>query len=81
MSRFLRAPLRTRTITGTASVGGTSSTKIDILPNSAVRFVDRFGQTVDAPLDAMLAGNATVTDRNANPLARLVDVLLARGGV
>lgn len=46
-SRYLRSAVRTRTVTGTTSVGGTTSTVISIMPDGTIRFVDRNGRTQD----------------------------------
>ena len=78
MSRFSRAATRTRTVTGATTVGGTTSTVVSILPNGVIRFVDRFGQTVDAPIKGSVTSGFIPTDRNADPLFRLVDALIAR---
>ncbi|MCA2979322.1 MAG: hypothetical protein INH37_13620 [Myxococcaceae bacterium] len=78
MSRFSRAAVRTRTITGTTSVGGTTGTVVSILPNNVIRFVDRFGQTVDVPIRGTPGASFIPTDRAADPMFRLVDALIAR---
>ena len=78
MSRNLRAATRTRTVTGTTSVGGTTSTVVSILPNGVIRFVDRFGQTVDHQIRGSLTSGFVPTDRLADPMWRLADALIAR---
>lgn len=76
--RFQRTPTRTRTVTGATSVGGTTSTVVSILPNGVIRFVDRFGQQVEAPIRGSVTSGMIPTDRNADPFFRLVDALIAR---
>lgn len=76
--RGTRTATRTRTVTGATSVGGTTSTVVSILPNGAIRFVDRFGQTVDIPIKGSVTSGMIPTDRNADPIFRLVDALIAR---
>lgn len=49
-SRFLRSPVRTVTITGTVSVGGTTNTVLSIYPDGTLRFVDGNGVTQVVPL-------------------------------
>lgn len=44
-SRFNRSPIATRTITGTTSVGGATSTTVAIYPDATIRFADRNGKT------------------------------------
>lgn len=78
MSRFSRAATRTRTVTGTTSVGGSTSTVVSILPNGVIRFVDRFGQSVDVPIKGSVTSGFIPTDRSADPIFRLVDALIAR---
>lgn len=79
MSRFSRAATRTRTISGTTVVGGSASTVVSIQPNGVIRFTDRFGQNVEAPIRGSGASsNFIPTDRDADPLWRLVDALIAR---
>lgn len=86
-SRFLRAASRTRTVTGTTSVGGTTSTIVSIMPDGTIKFVDRNGHThtVQSNVNYTTA-NKNVLEPNtkafrADPsiaLFALVDALIAR---
>lgn len=86
-SRFLRSAVRTRTVTGTTTVGGVSSTVVSIMPDGSIKFVDRNGttQVVMAPANyttgfkdrkqpASKVGIGSPTDA----LYALVDALIAR---
>ncbi len=78
MSRFSRANVRTRTVTGTTSVGGSSSTVVSITPDGSMTFTDRFGQVVRVPIRGRAPGNFIPNDVNTDPMFRLVDALIAR---
>ena len=86
-SRYLASAVRTRTVTGTTSVGGTTSTVVSIMPNSTIRFVDRNGITQDICVPAAYTTGAKnqiqpnskgVRNDPYNALMALVDVLIAR---
>ena len=84
--RFQRTAVRTRTVTGTTSVGGTTSTVVGIFPDSTIRFVDRAGRTQVIQCSPIsLRGDMTgdvstraVADDPYSSLFALVDVLIAR---
>lgn len=84
--RFQRAAVRTRTVTGTTSVGGTTSTVVGIFPDSTIRFVDRAGRTqviqcgpisLRGDMTGDVSTRAMADDQYASLFA-LVDVLIAR---
>lgn len=87
-SRFLRSPTRTRTVTGTTSVGGSSSTVVSIYPDHTIRFTDRNGVLNVIPVPAnYVTGHkdriqpSSGTARHTSPadaLYALVDALIAR---
>ena len=86
-SRFLRSAVRTRTVTGTTSVGGTTATVVSIMPDGTIRFVDRNGVQHDVQGPAFYAtGHKNVIqpssqNRSGDPrsaLFALVDALIAR---
>lgn len=84
--RFQRAAVRTRTVTGTTSVGGTTSTVVGIFPDSTIRFVDRAGRTQVIQCSDVAAlgtfvgqpSSKAAADTPANALFALVDVLIGR---
>jgi hypothetical protein len=59
-SRFLRSAVRTVTISGTVSVGGTTDTVLSIYPDGTLRFVDGNGVTQVVHLPARY----TTADQN-----------------
>jgi hypothetical protein len=87
-SRFNRSPIATRTVTGTTSVGGTTSTVVSIYPNSTIRFVDRNGKTQVVPVphtyvtgfknEIQPSSHKIAKDDPYAALMSLVDVLIAR---
>lgn len=86
-SRFLRAAVRTRTVTGTTSVGGVTSTVVSIMPDGTIRFVDRNGvtQVVQCPAqyttghkNVLQPSSQTVAGDPESALYALVDALIAR---
>lgn len=77
-SRYSRSAVRTRTVTGTTSVGGTTSTVVSIQPDGTIRFVDRQGRTVDVPIKGFSDGNMVTKDFQSDPFYAFVDALIAR---
>ena len=87
-SRFLRDPVRTRTVAGTTSVGGTSGTIVSIMPDGSIRFVDRNGhtQTIQGAepnyttdfKNRIQPSTAASRGNPQNALYALVDALIAR---
>ncbi|TAJ97161.1 MAG: hypothetical protein EPO41_03985 [Reyranella sp.] len=80
--------MRTRTISGTTSAGGTTDTVVSIMPDNSIRFTDRNGNT---QVIQGLPPNYTTAFQNrlqpsttafrgdaANALFALVDALIAR---
>jgi len=86
-SRFLRAAVRTRTVAGTTSVGGTNVTVVSIMADGTIRFVDRNGVQHDVQVPAHYTGGfknmiqPSSQNRSGDPRAALyalVDALIAR---
>lgn len=86
-SRFARAASRTRTITGTTSVGGSSSTTVALYPDNTIRFNDRNGttQVVQVPANYTTGfqnqrqpSSGKVPGSPSDALFALIDALIAR---
>jgi hypothetical protein len=87
-SRFARSAVRTRTITGTTSVGGSTSTVVSIYPDSTIRFTDRNSKvqvihvphayTTDFQNRIQPSSGQVGKDDPYAALMSLVDVLIAR---
>lgn len=86
-SRFLRTALRSRTITGTTTVGGSSSTTVSVHQDGTVSFNDRNGNThrihvpanyTTADQDKLQPTTKAVRGDKANALYALIDALIAR---
>lgn len=84
--RFSRAAVRTRTVTGTTSVGGTTDTVVGIFPDSTIRFVDRSGRSVTINCSGMALSGAMTGQPSSRGVANcpysalfsLVDALIGR---
>lgn len=87
-SRFLRSAVRTRTVTGGTSVGGSSSTVVSIMPDGTVRFNDRNGvtQVIQMPAEYTTAFKNRMQPSTGkigagdveSALYSLIDALIAR---
>lgn len=83
-SRFLRSAVASRAVTGSTSVGTTSTTTVSVMPDGTVRFNDRYNviRIVQAPANYTTAFQNKVQPNQFNndedALYALIDALIAR---
>jgi hypothetical protein len=84
-SRFLRAAVASRAVTGTTSVGGSTTTTVSVHLDGTVRFNDRNGTTqcINMPANYTTGFKNKIQppssfNNSADALYALIDALIAR---